>query len=487
MYLFQCQKLVLTIAFCVQLASCGDVSWNNPYPGSEQQESIYYSSFRERPKHLDPVSSYSENEAQFNAQIYEPVIQYHFLKRPYELIPLTATSVPKPEYRNAAGELLADDAPAASVHSVVYRINLQPGILFQPHPGLATTQAGDLRYSGMTEISLEKIHTLADFKESGTRELTAADYVYQIKRLAHPHIHSPIAGFMGRYILGLNELHSELKNSVTDDSKFIDLRAFDLPGVKLIDRYVYEIHLTEKYPQFVYWLAMPFFAPIPWEVAQFYSQEGMKERNITLDWFPVGTGPYMLTENNPNRRMVLQKNPNFRGESYPESGTPSDGDEGWLDSAGKTIPFIDTAVFSLEKEAIPGWTKFLQGYYDSSGIVSDSFDQAVQFSTDGEAELTAEMRERNIKLATSVQASTSYMGFNMTDEVVGGSSERARALRRAISIAVDYEEFISIFANGRGFAAQGPVPPGIFGNVAGEAGINPYVYVPRVDPAAHRC
>jgi oligopeptide transport system substrate-binding protein len=41
---------------------------------------------------------------------------------------------------------------------------------------------------------------------------------------------------------------------------------------------------------------------------------------------------------------------------------------------------------------------------------------------------------------------------------------------------VDYEEYISIFANGRGIAAQGPIPPEIFGNRAGREGINPYVY-----------
>jgi oligopeptide transport system substrate-binding protein len=29
--------------------------------------------------------------------------------------------------------------------------------------------------------------------------------------------------------------------------------------------------LRGKYPQFVYWLAMPFFAPVPREVDRFYS------------------------------------------------------------------------------------------------------------------------------------------------------------------------------------------------------------------------
>jgi ABC-type transport system substrate-binding protein len=221
---------------------------------------------------------------------------------------------------------------------------------------------------------------------------------------------------------------------------------------------------------------MSFFAPMPWEADYFYSLAGMADRNITLDWFPVGTGPYMLIENNPNRRMVLKRNPNFRGEPFPKQGASGDRESGLLVDAGILMPFIDTAIYSLEKEAIPAWNKFLQGYYDTSGIVSDSFDQAVQFNAQGEAQLTSEMRDKGIGLLTAITTSTYYMGFNMRDDVVGGDSERARLLRRAISIAVDYEEFISIFANGRGVPAQGPIPPGIFGHVGGEAGINPYVY-----------
>jgi ABC-type transport system substrate-binding protein len=83
---------------------------------------------------------------------------------------------------------------------------------------------------------------------------------------------------------------------------------------------------------------------------------------------------------------------------------------------------------------------------------------------------------KGIKLSTAVATSSSYMGFNMLDPVVGGDSEQARLLRQAISIAMDYEEFVSIFANGRGIPAQGPLPPGIFGYREGEQGINSYVY-----------
>ena len=171
------------------------------------------------------------------------------------------------------------------------------------------------------------------------------------------------------------------------------------------------------------------------------------------------------------------KNPNFRGESYPCEGEAVDRDAGLLDDCGKTLPFIERAVFSREKEAIPYWNKFLQGWYDASGISSDSFDQAVRINVGGDVALTDEMLGKGIRLLTSVRASTYYMGFNMLDPVVGGqSNESARKLRQAISIVLDQEEFISIFMNGRGIPAQGPLPPGIFGYLGGEAGINKVVY-----------
>ncbi|MDX1519797.1 MAG: ABC transporter substrate-binding protein, partial [Gammaproteobacteria bacterium] len=465
--------LILPVLF---LAGC-DATWNNPYPDSESNRNIYYDSFEERPKHLDPVASYSANEYEFLGQIYEPPLQYHFLKRPYELVPLTATRVPEPAYYNADGVRISADAPAGDVSLVRYTINIQEGIHYQPHPSFAKNDNGEYLYHALTPDEVNALHSLSDFELTGTRELVASDYVYQIKRMVHPRVHSPIAGLMSKYIAGLDELAAELTGyEQANPGEFADLRNFSFKGARVIDPYTFEIILKEKYPQFIYWLSMYFFSPMPWEADRFYSQPGMSDQNITLDWYPVGTGPFMLTENNPNRRMVLARNPNFRGESYPADGEPEDLATGLLDDAGKPMPFIDKAVYSLEREAIPTWNKFLQGYYDTSGIGSDSFDQAVKVGMEGEASLTEEMQARNIRLLTAVTTSTFYMGFNMRDDVIGGDSERARLLRRAISIAVDYEEYISIFANGRGLPAQGPLPPGIFGHREGKAGINPYVY-----------
>jgi len=454
------------------------MAWNDPYPATDRDRNILYTAFTERPKHLDPVQSYSEDEITFTAQIYEPPLQYHYLRRPYELIPATATAVPQPRYLDAQAKPLPPKSAASQIAFTDYVIDIKPGIRYQPHPAFARDAAGHYAYHELTRDALSNKHVLADFAQTDTRELTADDYVYALKRLAHPRVHSPILGLMGEYIVGLNELSQTLQKSALAgrQDEWLDLRKSPLAGVEVLDRYRYRIRIKGKYPQFVYWLTMPFFASMPWEADKFYSQPGMAEKNLTLDWYPVGTGPYMLTENNPNARMVLERNPNFRGETYPCAGDAEDQQAGLLSDCGKPMPFIDKVVFTREKEQIPYWNKFLQGYYDVSGISSDSFDQAVQVGSGGEISLTTDMQAQGIQLSTSVATSTFYMGFNMLDPLVGGTEEAARKLRQAIAIAVDQEEFVSIFQNGRGIPAQGPIPPGIFGYRPGPDGVNAVIY-----------
>jgi len=469
----------LTLLFFALTAGCGGSPWNDPYPAADSGSNVLYTSFAERPKHLDPVQSYAENEFAFIANIYQPPLQYHYLKRPYELIPFGAEAVPKPVYHDAAGRPLPDSAPAGRVAYSEYVIRVKRGLRYQPHPALAVDVSGKPRYHALTAADLRGIDTLADFRHRGTREVEAADYVHQIKRLAHPRLHSPILQLMTGYIVGLQTLADALTKEAAalPNATAIDLTRHTLEGARVIDRHTYALRVRGKYPQFAYWLAMPFFAPVPPEADRFYDQAGMAEKNISLDWYPLGSGPFMLTVNNPNRQMVLERNPYFQGETYPAEGEPGDRENGLLADAGKPLPFIDRVVFSLEKEQIPYWNKFLQGYYDASGIASDTFDQAVQSSGQGDVTLSPEMAQRGIRLQTSLATSVFYLGFNMLDPVVGGVEERTRKLRLAISIAVDQEEFISIFRNGRGVPAHGPIPPGIFGyRDADASGINPQVY-----------
>jgi len=466
------------------LASCGDGNWNNPYPNADRLANTFYASFDKRPKHLDPARSYSSNEYQFIANIYMPPLQYHYLKRPYTLIPFAAAEMPSVRYLDEQGAELASDVDVSQIVFSEYTIKIRSGIKYQPHPAFAKNAQGEYRYHDLTTQQLENIYTLADFDKTDSRELIADDYVYQIKRLAHPMLQSPILGIMSDYIVGLPELAKQLdavaeklkKEQRTDEALYLDMREFDLEGVKAVDRYTYQIKIKGKYPQLIYWLNLPFFSPMPFEAEQFYAQAGLVDKNISLDWYPIGSGPYMLTVNNPNLQMVMERNPNYQGEYYPTEAEEGDREKGLLVDAGKPLPFIDKIIFSLEREGIPYWNKFLQGYYDSSGISSDSFDQAVSMTTQGDATLTEAMEEKGISLLTAVQTSSYYTGFNMRDSVIGGFSERAKKLRRAIAIAVDYEEYISIFLNGRGIAAQGPLPPGLYGYREGEQGINHYVY-----------
>ena len=71
------------LALLALLAACSGDTLNNPYPARDSHANVLYKPFSERPKHLDPAQSFSATEAEFTAQIYEPVLQYHYLKRPY--------------------------------------------------------------------------------------------------------------------------------------------------------------------------------------------------------------------------------------------------------------------------------------------------------------------------------------------------------------------------------------------------------------------
>ena len=190
-------------------AGCGEV-WNDPYPAAERGRNILYSAFTQRPKHLDPVQSYSEDEATFLYQIYEPPLQYHYLKRPFQLNTAAAAQMPVLRQFDAAGKLLPPDADPAQIARSEYEITIRPGIRFQPHPAFAVDAKGQPLYLALTDKDLADKRALGDFPATGTRELTADDFVYQIKRLAHPRLHSPVLELMGDYIVGLKDLHTKL-------------------------------------------------------------------------------------------------------------------------------------------------------------------------------------------------------------------------------------------------------------------------------------
>ena len=470
----------LFLLFSFATGLYGDI-WNSPHDQNKIKNATLFAAFSSPPKRLDPVISYNANEWAFIGQIYEPPLQYNYLKRPYVLEPLTLTEMPTLHYLDSNGTEV--DENSSAVAYTEYSLTLQEGIYYQDHPAFVKNEKGELLYGRLDEKMLDSIETPDDFEKQATRRLKAEDYAYAIKRMAVRQNHSPILDTMTGYIVGLEAFSkkiSRIAQQKKEQGEKLDLRPYSIKGVRVIDERTLVIRIKGRYPQFLYWLSMNFFAPIPWEADLFYQQKGLIAKNITLNWFPVGTGAYYLAENDPNRVMRLKVNPNFHNEKYPvlkdaeaeKAGITPD----LREDAGKRLPFIKEVIYSLEKESIPLWNKFLQGYYDASGISSEAFDQAVQISSSGTMGLSETMRQKGIELKSSVQPSIFYMAFNMADPVVGGYSESAKKLRQAISIAQNEEEYISIFMNERGIAAQGPIPPGIFGYEEGEEGTNKVVY-----------
>ncbi len=448
-------------------------SWNSPHSPEDVASPILFSSFSLPPKHLDPVIAYSSNEFAILGQIYEPLLQYHYFKQPYTLEPLLLAEMPKIVFLDSLGNQVVADSDDLAFSKYYFKI--KENIQFQPHPAFVRNEKGEFVLHQLTASELRNIRKISDFKQTATRTLVPQDFVYAIQRMGLRQNHSPVLDTIAKYIVGLKEFSELVSQEFENDNNF-NIRDVDISGVTVISDTEFSIKIIGRYPQFLYWLSMNFFAPIPWEATAFYSQPRLITKNITLNTYPVGTGPYMLIENNPNRRMHLVRNPYYNHGFFPTTGLPEGADPALLNDAGKPLPFIEEVIFSLERESIPMWNKFLQGYYDASGVTSDSFAQAVNVSSVGSMSLTPEMEAKGIGFLNVIRPTIFYMAFNMVDPVVGGYDEASRKLRQAISIAINKEEYISIFMNGRGLAAHGPIPPGITGFKDGELGINPVVY-----------
>jgi ABC-type transport system substrate-binding protein len=474
------------------LAGCGIESSPNP-PGSEGSNTLFTSFDESSPKYFDPTSSYSTNETPFTYSVYEAPYRYNYLKRPYALEGRAAESVVAPRYYDRDGKELPADAPGELVAESVYDIKIRPGILYAPHPALARSADGQLFYHNLKPADLKGKFQITDFKVTGTRELIADDFVYAIKRIATPRVKSPTFSVMEQYIIGLKELAASLREeddrlrhglaATTSDLPFLDLRKFPLPGAQALDAHTLRIRLHGKYPQFKYWLAMSFFSPIPWEAEAFYAQPGMAERNFSLNYWPAGTGPFMMTEYEENRRHVMVRNPNFRGEPYPCEGEPADRAAGLLADCGKMMPFVDKVVFTIEKERIPAENKFVQGFYDEPDEIHPDWGVRLGSEARDSVAKAREFQEKGISFSRGIEPQNWYIGFNWLDPVVGKGATpleqiRHRKLRQALEIAVRWEEFSDIFeTQGKaGPPAMGPVPPGVFGFRSALEGMNPIAY-----------
>ena len=485
--------VVARVAAMAALAALASACDNSPWPkGAAASNTIYSAMIENTPRHLDPTASYWSNDTLVTYQVYEPPYGYHYLKRPFELVPKTAERVVTPTYLDKNGRPLPDDAPGDQVAESVYDVPIRKGILFQPHPAFARDEQGRYRYHAMKPGDVGRRDSPLQFEHSGTRELVAEDFVYALKRHTTTRITTPIYGVFAEYVIGLKEYGELVKKEdaklrqgldpASQDKPFLDFRRFPLAGATAPESHLLRIRLHGKYPQWKYWMQMTFMAPVPWEADAFYAQPGMAERGLTLDQWPVGTGPYMVTEFVKDRRIVMERNPNYRGEPYPCDGMPEDRAAGRLADCGKKTPFVDRIVSVVEREATPQKNKFRDGFYDLE--VFERTDTGVTYLVEmlDSDRVRADYERKGFNFPKYSDVNSYIIGFNMIDPVIGGGDTpegraRARKLRQAITIAIDWDEYSKIFPKKGGETAMSPLPQGIPGSREGTPeGINPVTH-----------
>jgi ABC-type transport system substrate-binding protein len=361
-----------------------------PLRDSESIYLIYNGSI----KSLDPAEVNDTVGALLIGQLYECLYNYRYGVRPYEVFPELAAAMPE-----------------VSADGLTMTIKLRHGIHFYDPEKLA-------------------------FPQGEGPEMKASDVVFSFKRMCDFNLASPnySANFEGE-IVGLDDWW-KYTESLTATPDKVD---WDRPveGFKALDDYTVQIKFTQPDPQMVYKLA--------------HEPTGIVSRQAVTYWktqfrkHPVATGPYMITENEREQRIVMVANPVFRGKQDADGGT--------VVPEAERLPHIKRIEWEYADEQLPPWLKFQQGLLDVAGIPKDSFRTAISIDS---GQLTPDMQRKGVQLTKLPEAATEYIGFNMQDPVVG----KNKPLRQAMSLAFDRETYIRNFINGRAQPAIGPIPPG---------------------------
>jgi len=366
---------------------------------------VRFSSYSATVRSIDPATCNDPTSAWIQGHFYEGLYAYHYLRRPLEIIPL-----------------LAADLPEVSADGKTYTIRIRPGV----------------RYARNRCFGADSHHRWA------TRTVTAEDFVNAFKRAGDCHLQATDvarAPLSGR-IVGFDQYAAATETFQPADASRYDL---PMPGVRAIDHLTLQIQLTAPDQQFIHTLALHNYAPIPREAID-CSLTGPVHRPEQV----VSTGPYVLQTFQPQKLIVLVRNPDFREMTYPRSGAPGDAEAGLLDDAGKTVPFIDVIRLDYVREDYSGWLLFLAGEIDSSNVQTELFASVVT----PDRSLAQRWRRRGIRLHACQSPTVYWLEFNMSDPVMRASP----SLRRAICLAVDVETYVSVLFNGRGKRAINCLP-----------------------------
>ena len=396
------QKLNTVLAaalFLVFLTGCGGGGGAGSSSGGAGDDGVVrYGAIGAKVRGMDPMDIGDTTSSGIASNIYDTLYQYHYLKRPYELIPS-----------------LAAEMPSVSEDGLTYTIPLRRDVYFADDACFAATGGQG-------------------------RRVVAGDFIYSWKRIADIKNLSKNWWIFDGRIVGLDDFR-EYTKGVKSKGEVDYGRAVE--GLEAVDDHTLRIKLTKPAPQVVYLLSHLPTAVVAREAVEHYGDEFLNH--------PVGTGPYVLETWDRGSKIVLVRNPTFRDERYPTEGEAGDEAAGLLADAGKRLPFIDRAEFQIIEEDQPYWLKFMAGEVDVAGIPKDSFDQAI---TPGRT-LSPELARKGVVLSVFEDPATFWYGFNMEDPVIG----KNLPLRRAMNLAIDRGEYIKLFLNDRGTPARGILPP----------------------------
>ncbi|MBL8028610.1 MAG: hypothetical protein JNL74_19455 [Fibrobacteres bacterium] len=341
--------------------------------GIKQKElgAVYRGALQMDVKGLDPAQAEDVYSSIAINQSYEALLQYHYLKRPYELEPL-----------------LADSMPYVSKDGLEYRFKIKRRVRFQDDPC----------FKGVP------------------RYLSAHDFVYSIKRLADIKVKSTGWWIFDGRIAGLDDFR---KKSI--DSKKTDY-SINVSGLFAADSHTLVIKLNEPFAQLPYFFAMTYTSAVSREAVEYYGEEFLNH--------PVGTGPFKLIEWRRQMRLKYIRNPLFRDAFYPTEGDEGDETKGLLSDAGLRIPFLDTLILNIYSESEPMWLTFQRYGLEKAWIPKDNFDKVVRPGF----ELSPDLQAKGISMSVSPSLDVTYSPINMEDSIWGRNVHLRRAISYAKNI-----------------------------------------------------
>ncbi len=384
------------------LATSLALAWG---PGSAQsqgaQPRVLRYAFQIAETGFDPAQISDLYSRTVAAAIFDAPLSYAYLARPAKVVPNTAVDLPE----------IGDGG-----RSFTFRI--KPGIWFQDDPAF----------------------------KGAKRELVAADYLYSIKRHYDPKHKSPnLFQLENAGILGL----SELRKKLIAEKKPFDYDA-EVEGLKLIDRYTFQIRIKDPAPRFHYLFTDgAVMGAVAREVVEAYGDAIMAH--------PVGTGPFRLVSWKRSSKIVLERNPGYREEVYAEEPPASDPEAVAMAKAlaGRRMPMLDRVEISVVEEQQPRWLAFLNKEHDFLDRLPNEFaPRAIPNNR-----LSPHLAKQGIKMARVPLVDTTMSYFGMEHPVVGGYTPDKVALRRAMALAYDSQAEIERVRLGQAIPAQSVVPP----------------------------